>query len=282
MADRPLDLDALALAPPTQALAAALKHGDAGAVEAVWHTLMRAHAPQLRAAWRHYSRNRLVARALVRVLPGALLRELDGAPAPAAPAAPAVPAPLDTPVVQAPPRRPVAPPADTTELVALANAGMVLAAPYLPRLFGALALLADGVFIDDQAAGRAVHLLQYLVTGEAQAPEYQLVLNKILCGLPTAAPVPAGIVISTLERDTIDGLIEAMVAHAKVFGSCSVAAMRQTFLARQGDLQLVDAAWQLRVHPGPFDMLLDRLPWGYAIVKFGWMARPVHVTWRPT
>lgn len=170
---------------------------------------------------------------------------------------------------------------DSGELLAIGNAGMVLAAPYLPRLFGALGLLTGGAFIDEAAAGRAVHLLQYMVTGQSHTPEYQLVLNKILCGLPTATPVPAGIDITSAEHDFIESMVGAMVVHAKVFGSSSVAAMRQTFFARKADLQLADDAWQLRVRPGPFDVLLDRLPWSYALVKFGWMTRPVHVTWRP-
>jgi len=173
-------------------------------------------------------------------------------------------------------------PADSTEPLVVANAGMVLAAPYLPRLFATLGLTADGKFVDETAAGRAVHLVQFMVTGQAQTPEYQLVLNKILCGLPTATPVPAGIDLTQAEQDTIEGMVQAMVAHAKVLGSSSVAAMRQTFLARTGDLQLIDEAWQLRVHPGTFDMLLDRLPWSYSLIKFGWMDRPLHVTWRPT
>jgi len=171
--------------------------------------------------------------------------------------------------------------ADSSELLLIGNAGMVLAAPYLPRLFGALGLLAGGAFIDDAAAARAVHLLQYMVTGQAETPEYQLVLNKILCGLPTSAPVPSGIVITGAEHDFIESMVGAMVLHAKVFGNSSVAAMRQTFLARKAELQLADEAWQLRIQPGPFDVLLDRLPWSYALLKLGWMTRPVHVTWRP-
>ena len=172
-------------------------------------------------------------------------------------------------------------PVDSTDLLVVGNAGVVLAGPYLPRLFNVLGLTVDGKFIDEHAAGRAVQLLQYMATGESHAPEYLLVLNKILCGLPTAAPVPAGIDVSPAEQECIEAMIQAMVAHAKVLGSCSVAAMRQTFFARKADLRLIEDAWQLRVHPGTFDMLLDRLPWGYSIIKFGWMARPVHVEWRP-
>ena len=71
------------------------------------------------------------------------------------------------------------------------NAGIVLVAPYLQRLWGILELTANGSFIDDTAAQRAVHLLQYIVTGKSETPEYQLVLNKLLCGhtwRPTNCP----------------------------------------------------------------------------------------------
>jgi hypothetical protein len=174
------------------------------------------------------------------------------------------------------------PAGETTEPVVVANAGMVLAAPYMPRLFDALDLLHDGAFIDAEEAGRAVHLLQFKVTGEARTPAHHLVLNKVLCGLDTAAPVPAGIDITPAERDTVLRLIAERVAQATMLGSCSVAAMRATFFARHADLQLAGDAWRLRVHPGPFDMLLDRLPWTYSNVRFGWMNRPVEVAWRPT
>ncbi len=173
-------------------------------------------------------------------------------------------------------------PPDTQELVVVGNAGMVLAAPYLPRLFSMLGLTENGAFVHTQAAARAVHLVQFMVNGHTSAPEYQLVLNKILCGVKTAAPLPASIDITQAEKDAIEGMIGAIVAHWTALGKSSVEAVRQTFFARQGDLQLVEDAWQLEVRPGPFDMLLDRLPWSISVVKFAWMARPVHVQWRAT
>jgi hypothetical protein len=174
----------------------------------------------------------------------------------------------------------VALPPEPAEALYVANAGMVLAAPYLPRLFGVLGLLEEGVFVDAAAAGRAVHLLQYMVTGEAATPEYALILNKLLCGLETSVPVPAGIEVTPREQETIEGMLRAMIAHWKTIGSTSIAGLRQSFLKRAGVLRLDAAGWHLAVAPGSFDMLLDCLPWSFALIKPAWMALPLHVTWR--
>lgn len=165
------------------------------------------------------------------------------------------------------------------ERIALANAGMVLMAPYLPRLFGMLGLVADGVFVDRDAAERAVHLLQFAVSGETSTPEYALPLNKLLCGLPLDAPVAAGIELTVAERETIEGLLEALIAAWSALGRTSIDGLRQSFLMRDGELALGPQGWELAVAHGPFDMLMDRLPWSFSIVRFGWMPTPLHVSW---
>lgn len=165
------------------------------------------------------------------------------------------------------------------ERIALDNAGMVLMAPYLPRLFGMLGLVMDGAFVDLDAAERAVHLLQFAVSGASSAPEYALPLNKLLCGLPLEAPVPAGIALTPVERETIEGLLEAMIASWSALGRTSVEGLRQSFLMRDGELALGPQGWELSVVRGPFDMLMDRLPWSFSIVRFAWMPAPLHVTW---
>jgi hypothetical protein len=165
------------------------------------------------------------------------------------------------------------------ERLALINAGLVLAAPYLPRLFNMLGLVKEGRFVDTEAAERGVHLLQYLACAEPAAPEYQLVLNKLLCGLPLDAPVPAGIDIGDTERDTIVGLLKAIISAWSGLGNTSVDGLRQSFLMREGEVWLEGESWQLCVAPGPFDMLMERLPWSFSIIKFPWMALPLHVSW---
>lgn len=169
---------------------------------------------------------------------------------------------------------------DGTETIYIDNAGQVLAAPYLPRLFAVLALTEQGVFKDRQAAERGAHLLQFLVDERADAPEHQLVLNKILCGVRIGTPIVRAIAVSEQEKEAIEGLIRAMIQHWKVIGNTSVAGLRESFLQRPGMLRRKDDAWHLQVQDRAFDLLLDRLPWSFSTIKHAWMEEVVHVDWR--
>ncbi|KRB16303.1 hypothetical protein ASE08_25615 [Rhizobacter sp. Root16D2] len=171
-------------------------------------------------------------------------------------------------------------PPPPVELLPVGNAGLVLAAPYLPRLFMMLGLSDERAFAGPEAAERAALLLQLVATGEAAAPEPALVLNKLLCGIDLAAPVMRALQPTDAERSAVDGLLAAMILHWKVLGSTSVAGLRETFLQRDGRLQHADEHWQLHVAPRPFDMLIDQLPWGYATVRHPWMKEVLHVEWR--
>ncbi|NKB82756.1 MAG: hypothetical protein GKS05_12915 [Nitrospirales bacterium] len=166
------------------------------------------------------------------------------------------------------------------EEVYITNAGQVLAAPYLPRLFTMLHLTEASAFKSREAAERAIHVIQFMVNECTSSPEYQLVLNKILCGVETGMPIVRDISLSDQEQATIEGLIEAMIQHWKVIGSTSVAGFRESFLQREGKLYLKDHAWHLLVEPRPFDMLLDQVPWSFSTIKFPWMERILYVEWR--
>jgi hypothetical protein len=160
------------------------------------------------------------------------------------------------------------------------NAGMVIIATYAQRLFSILDLTKDGQFISEEAAERAVHLLQYAVTGASATPEYQLALNKLLCGIHGGLPIVPGIDLTDKEKDTIEQMLNGVIAHWKALGKTSIAGLRQTFLQREGQLHFEEEAWHLQIPSAIFDMLLDRLPWSFAMIKFPWMAHPLKVTWR--
>ncbi|WP_431262527.1 contractile injection system tape measure protein [Roseateles chitinivorans] len=168
----------------------------------------------------------------------------------------------------------------SAEQIAVGNAGLVLVSPYLPRLFSMLGLADTRAFIGPEAASRAALLLQALATGHAAAPEPELALNKLLCGLPLDAPLPRLIDLSEAEREAIDGLLVAVIQHWRILGTTSPDGLRGSFLRRDGHLERRDDAWQLSVVPGPFDMLIDQLPWGYATLRHPWMERVIHVEWR--
>ncbi|MBI1395202.1 MAG: hypothetical protein GC151_04410 [Betaproteobacteria bacterium] len=172
---------------------------------------------------------------------------------------------------------------DTTaggEGLHVTNAGQVLASPYLPRLFEMVGLVTDGRFAGPAAAGRAVHLLQYLVDGSLQPPEHRLALNKILCGLAVDDPVARDVTLSDAEKAAVDGLVVGMIRNWTAIGNTSVAGMRESFFQREGRLHTKDGQWRLLVEPRAFDMLLDRIPWGFGTIRHPWMRTVVHVEWR--
>jgi hypothetical protein len=166
------------------------------------------------------------------------------------------------------------------EALQIANAGMVIAAPYLPRLFAMLGLLDGNAFVDEAAAARAIHVLQFLVDGKLEPPEHLLILNKLLCGVPLDRPVPRDIALTDAERRAVEGLIAGMIGNWTAIGHTSVAGMRESFLQREGRITLERDAWKLLVEPRAFDMLLDRLPWSIATLRLPWMDRVLHVDWR--
>ena len=112
------------------------------------------------------------------------------------------------------------------------------------------------------------------------SPEYELVLNKILCGVKASEPITGHIDISEKEQQAVEGLIQGMITNWKGIGQTSIEGFRESFLKRRGRLRLKDDAWHLKVEQRAFDMLLDSIPWGFATIKHPWMERVVYVKWR--
>jgi hypothetical protein len=170
------------------------------------------------------------------------------------------------------------------EAIAVGNAGLVIAAPYLPALFERLGLVERGsdgrtVWVDPEASGRGVHLLQYLADGRTDAPEPFLALNKILCGLDPSWPALPGIEPTQAERETCLSLLEAIVANWPMLRGSSVAALQETFLQREGRLVRAELGWKLEVERKTLDVLLDDLPWSFSTILSPWMNEPLTVAW---
>lgn len=162
----------------------------------------------------------------------------------------------------------------------VANAGIVLAAPYLPSLFDRLGLLAGGGFRSGEHAARAVHIIQYLVEGRVDRPEHLLPLNKLLCGLGEDDVLPAAIELAPGEEEVLQGLLSAILQHWGALGNTTVQGLQESFFQREGVLRREGDAWRLQVEARPFDMLIDRIPWSFGLIRFGWMDRVLHVDWR--
>lgn len=162
----------------------------------------------------------------------------------------------------------------------LSNAGLVLLWPFLIRFFENLGLVKDKAFVDERATHQAIALLQFLADGNMASPEYLLPLNKVLCGLrPDALYEPQDETISEDEQQAALQFLEAVIANAPILHNMSVDGFRNTFLRRAAILSVEDDHWLLQVERETYDVVLERFPWTYQIVKLPWMERPMYVNW---
>lgn len=164
------------------------------------------------------------------------------------------------------------------------NAGLVLAGAFLPRFFRSLDMLhkdEEGVvkLRDSDTAARAVHLLQYLVDQHCDAPEPALVLNKILCGLTTEAPIIASISPTAEELSTCDQMLKSMIANWTMISNTSISGLRETFFQREGCLVYKNDEWRLRVERKTLDVLVDQVPWNLSVIRHAWMFKPLYTAW---
>ena len=160
------------------------------------------------------------------------------------------------------------------------NAGLVLLWPYFQRLFGKMELVKDGKFISEELQEKAIWVTQFLVNGRTNDPEYELPLNKLLCGWPLAKPLINNIELSDEEQEVCISLVQASVANWKTLGSTSIEGFRESFIQRDGKLGKADARWELTVETKSFDVLLDTIPWGFKTVRLPWMDDLLEVDWR--
>jgi hypothetical protein len=166
---------------------------------------------------------------------------------------------------------------DTTAGLVTGVAGLVLFAPYLRMLFDRGGVLDAAGRIPADRLSRAYALLGALSDRDVAQPDP---LERVLLGVPPGQPIDRAPLDDEL-RTLTDGLVRAVIAQWGALGKTSPDGLREAFIRRDGDLILEpEGAARLRVLPGPFDMLLDRLPWSIALIRTPWMPGPLHVRWR--
>src|SRR5690606_24509392 len=164
------------------------------------------------------------------------------------------------------------------EIQYINNAGLVLIAPYLPRLFAILGLTEGNRFKDREAQIRAIFIIQYAVSGSIEFPEYEMQFNKILTNFSSGFPMPISIELTQDEINTINSLLTSVTQHWDKVKS--IDALREVFLQRKGKIDECEETLELTVNLKAYDMLLDTVPWNYKTIKFPWMPKSIHVKWR--
>lgn len=161
------------------------------------------------------------------------------------------------------------------------NAGLVICAYFLAPFFKRLKLVDKDKFHNEAAQQKAIHLTQYLVTGQEASPEYLLTLNKILCGWPVGQALERHVRLSEHEKEQAGHLLKAVIKHWTILGNTSISSLRNTFLARKGKLsdEPHRSGWLLRVEQAGYDICVERLPWTISLIKLPWMSDSLYVNW---
>lgn len=156
------------------------------------------------------------------------------------------------------------------------NAGIVLLHPFLPQFLRATNLAVDDEIRD---VSRAMLLIHHLTTGALTADEDELLLPKVLCGVPVEMPIELCTPITDFERDEANALLHAVIQYWDALRTTTPDGLRGNFLTRLGRLDLLDSEWLLRMERESHDILLDHLPWGFSHLKLPWMDRILRVEW---
>ena len=153
----------------------------------------------------------------------------------------------------------------------LNNAGLVLLYPFFESFLIDFDLLAEGQFKDTESQMVAIHLLHYLATKEVFAAEYELGMEKFLCGWDLDLFISKNIELSPAMKDECETLLLAAIRHWSALKSTSPDGLREGFLQREGKLILNDFQNRLIIENKAQDVLLSHLPWSYSMIKLPWM-----------
>jgi hypothetical protein len=158
-------------------------------------------------------------------------------------------------------------------------AGLLLLHPFLAELFRGAGLWDGARWSAPHARHDAVRLVAWLAHGEPEPPEYRLLMPKLLCGMAWEEPL---VTTHPLAADRLRAgaeLLEAVVRHWTALGRTSIDGLREGFILRDARLAARPDGWAATVEKKAQDVLLDRLPWGFAVIRFPWSSSRIYVDW---
>lgn len=162
---------------------------------------------------------------------------------------------------------------------AVSNAGMIILGAFLPKFFERLGLLQEGMFVSEEAKHRAVFLLQYTVYGAYDFPEYHLVLNKLLVGMHPEDPLESIDGLTEDEKTICVSLLDGVIANWEKVANSTYEAIQESFLQREGLLELNSENNMLKVEQMGIDVLVRTIPWTLSLLEFPWMDKPLYIEW---
>ncbi len=157
------------------------------------------------------------------------------------------------------------------------NAGLIIVHPFMNNLFKYCGLVDPETqkLID---AELCVHLLHYIATGKTNQPESNMLFEKFLCNIPVQQSISRHIKLSRKHKTHAKKVISAVQENWSAMKNASVELLQYEFLQRPGKL-VIDDNLTLTIERKAQDILLDRMSWGFGLVKLPWKKDFVYVNW---
>ena len=165
------------------------------------------------------------------------------------------------------------------EFIYIKNAGIVILHPFFPQLFENSVLIREEQWVDEEAMQLALQIMGFLSTGNEMTEEFDMPLNKILCGMEIQDPIGEEARIPENLQSACEELLRAVIGHWGALKNTGIDAFRETFLNRPGKLAKVDNGWLLQVEQKAVDVLMNKLPWGIGTIKLPWMREILFTEW---
>ncbi|MEJ2767200.1 contractile injection system tape measure protein [Mycetohabitans sp. B46] len=168
------------------------------------------------------------------------------------------------------------------EPLVVANAGLVLLWPMLPRLLQTFELIDAGNGWAPDAVRRAIALLDWLASGQTPPADWRVPVPRLLCGLP---PLPDDVqpidwpVLDGPQQEEADRWLNMTMAVLPGLQRLSAADVRAFFLQRTGMLAADTKHLTLIVERDATDVLLSQVPWPLTQITLPWLSSPIEVEW---
>jgi len=171
-------------------------------------------------------------------------------------------------------------PIEPDEVLYVSNAGLVILHPFLSSFFKGLDLLDDeNQFTSAETQIKAAVLLYYLQCGLEEYKEWEMPLNKILCGMATDELISDDIILNEHEKEECNLLLQSVIEYWTALKGASIEALQSTFFVREGKVTIKENHWLIQVERTGVDILLDRLPWGIGTIKLPWLKALIYIEW---
>ena len=168
---------------------------------------------------------------------------------------------------------------NSAEEIMVQNAGLIIFWPFLTRLFEQVNLVENRLFISPSAQNRAIYLLQYLVNNTTNVPEFELVLNKILVGMPISKHLDPIGNLNLEEKKLTASLMNGLIQNWPKVQNSTSTGIQETFIQREGVLSQNKEQYKLVITKKTVDILVASIPWNLSLIKLPWMEKPMHIEW---